>query len=527
MIKNLFTFGVYLLFLCSIKTSFAAIASKGYVDQQVDGRLTEINVSTSGEGNVVTEISTSGGNISVNKGINAETVDNKVNSIRSVDEATDVNYPSEKAVATVLDSKQDKYITSGSGTLVGNDTSGTHPASVAVGYGATANNYGTSLGSSAVTAVSAIAIGNSAEATAENAIQLGSGTNAEANTFNVGDYKLLGSDGKIPTERMPDGLLTNTATGSGSFSTADATPVTSAEAVAIGKNANAGSSAVSIGSGANASGGAGVALGYNSSVNNYDGVAIGRAANSGLSSIAIGAGASSSADSAIQLGQGTNTQAKTFNVGFGASTNYKLLNSDGKIPTERMPDGLLTNTATGSGSFSTADATPVTSADAVAIGKNANAGSSAVSIGANSTTGVQSVAIGANISSYPGAVAIGEAVKANSYDAIVIGRSASSAAGYDVVIGTDAVASSIGSVTIGYSSNTSAANAIAIGTSAKATAENAIQLGGGTNAEANTFNVRGYKLLNSDGKIPTERLPNVVIPIGGPNATTYADIWIE
>ncbi len=519
MIKNLFTFGVYLLFLCSIKTSFAAIASKGYVDQQVDGRLTEINASTSGEGNVVTEISTSGANISVNKGINAETVDNKVNSIRSVDEATDVNYPSEKAVATVLDSKQDKYITSGSGTLVGNDTSGTHPASVAVGYGATANNYGTSLGSSAVTAVSAIAIGNSAEATAENAIQLGSGTNAEANTFNVGDYKLLGSDGKIPTERMPDGLLTNTATGSGSFSTADATPVTSAEAVAIGKNANAGSSAVSIGSGANASGGAGVALGYNSSVNNYDGVAIGRAANSGLSSIAIGAGASSSAEGAIQLGQGSNTQAKTFNVGFGASANYKLLGSDGKIPTERMPDGLLTNTATGAGSFSTGGAIPVTVEHGSAIGVNSSAKASGV-------------AVGFDAYGHFGGTAIGAEAKSNSYDGIAIGRNAVSEGGYNVVIGTGAKGTTNNLLSIGYYSESTESGAIAIGNRAKATAKDAIQLGTGTNSEANTFSVgladnNNYKLLGSDGKIPTERLPNVVIPVGGPNATTYAGIWIE
>lgn len=85
----------------------AAIASQGYVDQQVGSKLSSISGSTTGSGNVVTVVSASGSTVSVTKGITAEETKNKVTSVSAVASATDTAYPSEKAVATALAGKAD------------------------------------------------------------------------------------------------------------------------------------------------------------------------------------------------------------------------------------------------------------------------------------------------------------------------------------------------------------------------------------------------------------------------------------
>ena len=52
----------------------------------------------------------------------------------------------------------------------------------------------------------AVAIGYNAKAQANEACQLGKGTNANEGTLQFRDYQLLGADGKIPTERLPEGI---------------------------------------------------------------------------------------------------------------------------------------------------------------------------------------------------------------------------------------------------------------------------------------------------------------------------------
>ena len=81
--------------------------------------------------------------------------------------------------------------------------------SVSVGQNAQATGYyGVAIGRATKAASYSVAIGYVAEATASNAIQLGYGTNSEANSFYVStstsnNWKLLGSDGKIPDGRLP------------------------------------------------------------------------------------------------------------------------------------------------------------------------------------------------------------------------------------------------------------------------------------------------------------------------------------
>ena len=103
----------------------AAIASQGYVDQQVGSKLSSISGSTTGSGNVVTVVSASGSTVSATKGITAEETKNKVTSVRAVASATDTAYPSEKAVATALAGKEvtSNKVTSANYTAnVSNDT---------------------------------------------------------------------------------------------------------------------------------------------------------------------------------------------------------------------------------------------------------------------------------------------------------------------------------------------------------------------------------------------------------------------
>ena len=81
----------------------AAIASKGYVDEQVGSKLSSISGSTTGSGNVVTSVSASGSNVSANKGITAEETKNKVTSTNyDANVSSDTKYPTVKAVADAI-----------------------------------------------------------------------------------------------------------------------------------------------------------------------------------------------------------------------------------------------------------------------------------------------------------------------------------------------------------------------------------------------------------------------------------------
>ena len=109
---------------------------------------------------------------------------------------------------------------------------------------------------------------------------------------------------------------------------------------AIGSNSKAnGQYSIGIGDHSNTNGASGihaVAIGHNSSATQNHCVAIGNYAGAtGYSSVAIGL-CQATANYAIQLGNGTNGDANTFSVGLSSSTNYRLLNSNGTIPGERM-----------------------------------------------------------------------------------------------------------------------------------------------------------------------------------------------
>jgi hypothetical protein len=111
------------------------------------------------------------------------------------------------------------------------------------------------------------------------------------------------------------------------------------------------SDSVIIGGSAKPTGECAVAIG-NTAEAYYYSTALGYGAKvKGQHSIAIGQSAIVDTDvyGAIQIGYGTNTEAKSLNIGFWDSTtpvNYKLLGSDGKIPSARIPDLSSTYQAT-------------------------------------------------------------------------------------------------------------------------------------------------------------------------------------
>ena len=406
MIKSKGILTVSIISLFAVESAYAAIASSGYVDQQVETRISE--VVEAGDGNVVSSISTEGTKVTATKGITAEVTSNKTTSIAAAGSASDTKYPSEKAVATALDAKQDKLegevltntatgsgslstgganaiatnnsvaigpgstagdasvsvgnnarsassaIVIGSGSSLGNNVVigtnayGTGSDAVSIGKGAYSNTKSVAIGSGAKTqdASNMIAIGNLAKTSADYAIQLGDGTNSEANTLSVGlsganNYKLLGSDGKIPAERLPftGDVLTNTATGSNSVSTGGANVTTGSLSLAIGVDAATGSSGeVAVGAAATSGGYSSVAVGNAADATGGNAVAVGQnSLADSMNSTAVGQGAKSTATYAIQLGAGTNSEANTFSVGLGSGKNYKLLGSDGKIPADRLP----------------------------------------------------------------------------------------------------------------------------------------------------------------------------------------------
>ena len=369
------TAGIFVLLLTVVSVGAANvnIASQGYVDEKVGAISVDIGVSVDGTGNVITNVSASGNTINATKGITAEETTNKVTNVRDVTTATDIAYPSEKAVATSLAKKLENTAT-GTGSLstggatpatadhtvvIGDAASGSTASvvvgksakssetgfmNVAVGMNASANDreavaigsnanvagQGVAIGANAKSTVgsgtavgftaeagagSAVAIGQNAKSTALGAIQLGSGTNSTEGTFNVGfgsnkNYQLLDNDGKIPDERMPDTVLTNTATGTDSF--------------AVGNNSGA-------------SGNDSVVIGARAFTRGANNVVVGNGAQvGGTYSVSLGFGASSNAENAIQIGTGNNNDSGTLSVGFGDSGNYKLLDANGKIPGERL-----------------------------------------------------------------------------------------------------------------------------------------------------------------------------------------------
>jgi hypothetical protein len=235
-------------------------------------------------------------------------------------------------------------------------------------------------------------------------IQLGLGTNSDANTMKIGvtsgNYEIMSADGTIPEARLADttnaqqgDVLTLDSTGNavwqaggsggglpsqtgnaGKFLTTDGTDAswsdkplvntnpTTSTTVIIGNNNG---SVSSVGNNAiclthMGSYGGWIALGNNA-------IAIGSTKNSlGAYSINIG-GSSCAGNYAIQLGgNGINTDANTFKVG-NNNGNFEIMSADGTIPTARLTKVNTTITLTAAGWSSNTQTVSVTGMTATGV----------------------------------------------------------------------------------------------------------------------------------------------------------------
>lgn len=184
---------------------------------------------------------------------------------------------------------------------------------IGIGSGANAGGY------------SSIALGVNAvvSPTGTNSIQLGSGTNETARSFQVGSHQMLDlSTGKMPIERInATGTPTSLVIGGSSLGADDC--------VAYGFDSDAdGMGSVAIGYGASVLFDGGIAIGKNAKLNSQgipkNCIAIGNEANVTYKS-------TEESGTAIQLGTGTNSTG-----GFQV-WDYQLLTAGGMIVRDRLP----------------------------------------------------------------------------------------------------------------------------------------------------------------------------------------------
>lgn len=290
---------------------------------------------------------------------------------------------------------------------------------------------------------------------------------------------------------------------------------------------------VQIGSEAEATANSSTSIGFGASATAISTLAIGKGAIAeGAGAISIGEGTKTSGFCSIQLGAGENSVDGTFSVGL--LDNYVLLESNGKIPDERLNDTIArvadipdipdtSNFVTledipDTSNFITLEDIAPTNGSNVCIAPSTfeiqNPGSASVLLGA---------AINANSSLY--ATAVGPEAICNGEGSISIGHKSESVGDYSIAIGDEAKTSYRGCVAIGGAAEVRGHYSMAIGDGAVCDgmrsiaiggvveALNSIQLGSGTTDTNNTFSValdKNYILLGDGGKIPDDRLNDTI-----------------
>lgn len=162
------------------------------------------------------------------------------------------------------------------------------------------------------TDVEAITVDSALSTTSEHPVQnkvVTAALNTKQSTLTAGTGISISSN-VISTD-----ALRNTATGTDSL-TIDGDPTTYQRAINIGQGSQARAYATRVGYGGYANGNYSTSLGYSATT-------------------------TTTANNSIQIGAGTTSSANEMNVGFYGGSNYKLLDgTTGKIPIERLPDGI-------------------------------------------------------------------------------------------------------------------------------------------------------------------------------------------
>ena len=379
-----------------------------------------------------------------------------------------------------------------------------------------------------------------------------SGTNIKT----INNNSLLGS-GDLTIDSLP-----SQSGNTGKFLTTDGTDASWSDKPLVNKGTG-GNSLTILGYAANMNG---TNIGANSRAGAIASTALGcNAEATGYSSLALGAAAKASAIGAIQLGQATNNSVGTMYVNLTTSnstagTNYKLLDSDGTIPADRlvnsinkystMPTAASINEgwivqyigATDSTythgyiyeCISDGASTPTYSWTQVDVqptpdplpSQSGNSGKFLTTDGTNASWGDALV----NTATAQNALTIlgTPNTTSNNSRSINVGYNSSVSKWDAIALGAGSIAKESNSLSIGDGSEAWNMPSIAIGSHAVAKGTFSIQLGGSpygsmfsTNDEANTLkvclgaNTQNYKLLDGNGTIPEARLADTTSATSG------------
>ncbi|WP_443869218.1 ESPR-type extended signal peptide-containing protein, partial [Mitsuokella multacida] len=302
----------------------------------------------------------------------------------------------------------------GGGHTMGNNN-------VAIGMGtSTSGSYATTVGGSS-TADYAVSVGNSANATKEQAVAIGYSSTATG--------KASTAINAYTTAEAATAVGGANATFKAATAIGNRAEAVAEQATAIGDNTTAnGTHATAIG-GASAGGENSTAIGKDSTVSKKGSTAIGGAHVNGEGAAAIGTGATINGDNGVAVGTQANVSKQSTGIGYGV----KAAESGTSIGYGAQSN----NQATAIGMKANANK------NAVSIGQNSGAwGESSVAIGQNSGTNNFAVAIGQGSGAWgENSVAIGMDTNAWRADSIVLGMNSKSAGGegiqgYDPKTGT-------------------------------------------------------------------------------------------
>lgn len=309
---------------------------------------------------------------------------------------------------------------------------------------------------------------------------------------------------------------------------------------------------------------------YSEGENSTEGIAIGYNAMTGVNGVAIGPDACNKGTlengmpyytSAIQLGRGTNPNDGTFQV-----YNYQLLDANGKIPAERLPEGIggdssadlsgyeKTENKLVDTNWSIADMNPdmpngpeedefINSEKYVGVKAAVRWAREAYVVGVEANDIAERLSYKITSEVEPDIEGLKNTYSEQGLEKIHIKDENAEWSRSSIVIGGSG-GNSDDFTCIGFHTE---GNGVCIGNNAKAkysaetaleydggeagTPLKAIQIGEGTNNHPDTFQVYNYQLLDANGKIPAERISNMFyldgdnlkISIGGKTFTLTPD----
>lgn len=377
---------------------------------------------------------------------------------------------------------------------------------------------------------SAISLGKNATASQQDALAMGTGSNASGTGGSI-------SIGPSSISSGASGI----AIGNGASST-------STGGVAIGGGASSGSNSVAIGPGASAAGANAKAEGFNASAAGNNSVALGQSSSvvaTAPNSIAMGSSAvvMMSSSSSVVLGPNAQAQANSndgvalgssavimspSSISFGPSA---VVQTSSSLSVSMGPSSTILTTSPSSVSIGSSSVVGSNSGSSIALGRSSSVlmlSPSSISIGSFSsvlTSSMSSVSIGGSTNSVngsqasgTGAIAIGggggtagqEGARATGAGAIALG-------GFD---GTNdgAAASGAGAVAIGNGASSTGARSVVVGGIGNSSAgDNSAIVGGrGLTLDASADNSLGFSAGSS------------VMTISSPNTVIFANssIWL-